>query len=106
MEKGDPKSPWPGYVLVTPMIDVQLNQIVIRDILQRLREKLLGDIADAAEHYRPERWIDCYLAIFIILNHIECAAGHCHRFALSFSTNVSVPETAVFTLSYISPSNL
>ncbi|AEO63020.1 uncharacterized protein THITE_2084525 [Thermothielavioides terrestris NRRL 8126] len=77
----DPKSPWYGFIPITPAMDVQLDQIVIRDVLQPLRTKLLARLQDSIQNYRPDNWFDCYFTIFMLLNHIEQAAAHGNWFS-------------------------
>ena len=77
----DPKSPWYGFIPITPMMDVQLDQIVIQEVLNPLRLKLLTRLDQTIRNHPPEAWFDCYLSIYMLLNHVERAAAHGNYFA-------------------------
>lgn len=101
----DPKSPWYGFIPITPVMDVQLDQIVIRDVLQPLRTKLVTKFQETIENYRPDTWFDCYFTIFMVLNHMEMAAAHGNRFSKSHGLGVSSPRCPLLPrpLSPLSP---
>ncbi|KAF4468527.1 hypothetical protein FALBO_4582 [Fusarium albosuccineum] len=86
-EPTDPKSPWYGFVPVTPLMDVQLDQIVIQQMLNPLRMKLLAKFDATIRDSKPEEWFDCYLTIFILLNHVEAASVHGHNIAKAWGSN-------------------
>lgn len=86
-----PKSPWAGFVPVTPLMDVQLDQIVIQDELNPLRARLLARLDAAIRAQKPEDWMDCCLTIYLLLNHIEKAAAHGNRFSKQHGLNVRSP---------------
>lgn len=78
----DISSPWFGCsdTPITPAMDVQLDQIVIRDVLNPLKETLLKRLEETINRKDPRDWFDCYLTFFILLNHAERAADHLKRF--------------------------
>jgi hypothetical protein len=55
----DPNSPWYTYVPITPIMSVQLDQIVIQDILRPLRMDLVLKLEDAIKLHTPSSWFDC-----------------------------------------------
>ncbi|KAI4944791.1 hypothetical protein J4E91_008478 [Alternaria rosae] len=77
----DPSSPWHKFVPITPMMDVQLDQIVIQDILGPLRQRLLLSLEDLIKQHVPTDWFDCYLTMYLLLNHIEWSCTHGNKFS-------------------------
>ncbi len=71
------------------MMDVQLDQVVIRDVLNPLRAKLLLRLNEMILENRPETWFDCYLSIYMLLSHAEWAAAHGNGFSKRHGMGVS-----------------
>ncbi|KAF5675405.1 hypothetical protein FCIRC_7389 [Fusarium circinatum] len=86
-EPTDPKSPWFGFIPVTPAMDVQLDQIMIKHMLDPLRTSLLERLNLTIQSHKPETWFDCFLTIYLLLNHLEEASAHGNRFAKSYGLN-------------------
>ncbi|KAI4859047.1 hypothetical protein F4820DRAFT_467432 [Hypoxylon rubiginosum] len=80
----DPKSRWHRFIPITPMMDVQLDQIIIRNVLEPLRNKLLDLIDSTIQSLNPEKWFDCFISIYLLLNHIEWAVKHGNRFSKKY----------------------
>ena len=72
----DPSSPHYGNVPIPPIMDTQLDQIVIQNFLIPLRETVVRKFEQLITPARPEAWWDVYLSAFILLNHIERLARH------------------------------
>lgn len=87
----DPSNPRNGKIPIPPMIDTQMDQIIINYILKPLREKLLEQFEARISPFRREDWFDIYLTSFIILNHIERLALHSRAHAKLHSMPVSYP---------------
>ncbi|KAJ3543970.1 hypothetical protein NM208_g3295 [Fusarium decemcellulare] len=87
IEPTDPKRPWYGFVPVTPLMDVQLDQIVIQQMLNPLRMKLLAKSNATIRANKPKEWFGCYLTLFILLNHVEVASVHGHNMAKAWGSN-------------------
>ena len=72
----DPSSPHNGKTPIPPIIDTQLDQIIIQNILTPLRENVITKFEKLITPAKPEAWWDLYLSAFILLNHIERLARH------------------------------
>ncbi|KAK0645707.1 hypothetical protein B0T16DRAFT_457705 [Cercophora newfieldiana] len=72
----DMTNPRNGKIPIPPMMDTQLDQIVIREVLYPLKKKFLDEFEARISPLRAEDWFDIYLASFIVLNHIERLALH------------------------------
>ncbi|EUC40780.1 hypothetical protein COCMIDRAFT_40949 [Bipolaris oryzae ATCC 44560] len=83
----DPSSPWHKFIPITPIMDVQLDQIVIKDILDPLRQKLILSLEDLIKQHVPKNWFDCYLTMYILLNHIEWSCTHGNKFSKRYGMN-------------------
>lgn len=86
----DPNNPWVGTIPIPPMIDTQLDQIVIQDILIPLREKILQALQAKIQNHRPDTWFEVYSTIFILLNSIEASQAHSNRFCRRFGRPVRI----------------
>ncbi|RMZ83951.1 hypothetical protein DV737_g1374, partial [Chaetothyriales sp. CBS 132003] len=85
----DPDAPYYGWIPVTPIMDTQLDQIVIQSILHNLRTEVLQTLQIKVEKSRKKDWFEIFLTIFILLNTIELATAHDHQFASMYG-HVSV----------------
>ncbi|KAK4033830.1 hypothetical protein C8A01DRAFT_19292 [Parachaetomium inaequale] len=72
----DPTSPQRGRVPIPPMMDTQLDQIVIQFILTPLRERVVEKFEQLITPAKRDAWWEVYLSAFILLNHIERLARH------------------------------
>ncbi|KAJ4300110.1 hypothetical protein N0V88_002779 [Collariella sp. IMI 366227] len=72
----DTASPHHGKIPIPPIMDTQLDQIVIQNILTPLRAKMVEKFENLINPVKPEVWFDIYLSVFILLNHIERLAKH------------------------------
>jgi hypothetical protein len=72
----DLSSPHHARIPIPPIMDTQLDQIVIQHILRPLRATVLRKFEHLISPARPEAFWDVYLAAFILLNHIERLARH------------------------------
>ncbi|RMZ86329.1 hypothetical protein DV736_g6444, partial [Chaetothyriales sp. CBS 134916] len=85
----DPDAPYCGWIPVTPIMDTQLDQIVIKSILLDLKTQVLQTLQIKIEKSRKKDWLEIFLASFILLNTIELATAHDHQFASMYG-HVSV----------------
>ncbi|KAK0743961.1 hypothetical protein B0T18DRAFT_329101 [Schizothecium vesticola] len=72
----DQTNPRKGKIPIPPMMDTQLDQVVISEVLEPLKKKLLESFEAKIALNLPEDWFEIYLSSFIILNHIERLAKH------------------------------
>jgi hypothetical protein len=85
----DPTSPHKGRIPIPPMMDTQLDQIVIQFILTPLREKVVDKFEKLITPAKREAWWEVYLSAFILLNHIERLARHSVSHARTHTMPVS-----------------
>ena len=71
----DPESKWCGRIPVSPVMDTQLDRVVIQNILQPLRQEVLKMLQEKISMVRD------FATIFIMLNSVEIATAHNHEFA-------------------------
>ncbi|KAL2020429.1 hypothetical protein VTK56DRAFT_8395 [Thermocarpiscus australiensis] len=76
MPVSDPGSPHYGKIPVPPIMDTQLDQIVIQLVLKPLRARVIQKLEQLITPAKPEMWFEIYLSAFILLNHIERLAKH------------------------------
>ncbi|KAK4183081.1 hypothetical protein QBC35DRAFT_508751 [Podospora australis] len=102
----EPENPHHGKIPIPPIMDTQLDQIVIQNILKPLREQVISKFQALITPAKPETWFEIYLAAFIMLNHIERLAKHSvfhaklHSMRTKYS-NVSFLEGAFHTAKII-----
>ena len=84
-------NPWNGIISVTPIVDQQLDQIVIREILAPCRGQLLRQLNEKIYNYTKaqENWFEVYLTIFILLNNTEVQLAHYLQFARRYGFSIS-----------------
>ncbi|KAM5343252.1 hypothetical protein ACJ41O_014218 [Fusarium nematophilum] len=66
--KDEPGHPWNGFTPVTPIMDTQLDGLVIRDLLAPLSNRFLKLLKDKVDERRRENWLEIYLAMFIMMS--------------------------------------
>lgn len=84
----DLANPWNGIIPVTPMMDTQLDQIVIQDVLMPLRSGLLQELQKKIHGRRREDWFEIFLTVFILLSNTEFILAHSRRFARRYGMGV------------------
>jgi hypothetical protein len=67
----NPENPWRGVIPINPIMDTQLDDIIIRDSLIPLRTALLKGLKRRIEEKKREHWFEIYLTIFIIMCNFE-----------------------------------
>ena len=70
---GDPGS---EFIPITPMMDVQLDQIVIQDFLIPLSKRLLSELQIKMYAGRREDLFDIFLTVYILATNIEFLLRH------------------------------
>ncbi|KAL6713797.1 hypothetical protein ACLMJK_008289 [Lecanora helva] len=87
----DTESPLYNMIPVTPIMNTQLDQIVIQHILEPLRQSILEELNLKVEKGDPRDFYEIYLTIFILLCSIErnafaqIAFAKRYRFGRKFS---------------------
>ncbi|KAK3985492.1 hypothetical protein QBC44DRAFT_335102 [Cladorrhinum sp. PSN332] len=103
----NPENPnWHNKVPIPPIMDTQLDQIVIKNILKPLRQQVIDKFQKLVTPAKPEAWFEIYLAAFVMLNHIERLAKHSVSHARMHSmptkySNIKFLEAAFHTAKVI-----
>ncbi len=75
----DPNSncPYHDQVPVPPIVDLQIDLVVINEILQPELKKILKMLKEKLESTDPWiDWFEIYLAYFIMLHNVELTMAH------------------------------
>jgi len=67
----EPGNPWNHKIPVTPIMDTQIDDLVIKGILIPLTVRFLNNLKDKIDEKKRENWLDIYLAIFIMMSNVE-----------------------------------
>jgi hypothetical protein len=94
-ETEDRSSPYFDRIPVTPMMDYQLDQIVINYILRPLRTKVLKKLTEMIKKNVRKNWFTIYLCIFILLQNYELATLHDRWYAIRNNLVVSVSKSLI-----------
>jgi hypothetical protein len=86
----DKGSPHFGKIPIPPIMDTQLDQVVIQRILKPLRQSVVDKFEHMITPAKPEAWWEVYLASFVLLNHIERLARHSVDHARTHTMRVSI----------------
>ena len=70
-----------------PVIDGQIAVLLVDEILEPVRKKVISQLDHIITHKRKERWFELLLATFILLHHYSLAT--IHQFKISRHTRVS-----------------
>lgn len=89
-------NPYAGTIPVTPMMDTQLDQILIQGVLQPLRTRLLRDLDDMVTHHRAKDFFEIFLTIFVLLCNCESRIASQISFARRYGFQVSDHESESF----------
>lgn len=86
----DKGNPWKGSIPITPIMDTQLDQLIIKGHLIPLQDKLLNKLSQKINIHAPDMWFETYLTTFVLLVHEEELAAHSNRFARRYGIPVSI----------------
>ncbi|KAK0732259.1 hypothetical protein B0H67DRAFT_478582 [Lasiosphaeris hirsuta] len=81
----DSESPYFGRIPVTPMMDQQLDQVVIKTALLPLKRSVQRSLRSLIEANKPDHWFTIYLCIFVLLSNYEIATQHDRGYAIRYS---------------------
>jgi hypothetical protein len=76
-----PASPFSKRIPVTPIMDFQIDNIVIYDYLRPMLEDIRKAMKARIMPMKKEDWFDIHLATFILLNHVDWTMKHDVEFA-------------------------
>ena len=82
--------PWRGSVPVTPIMDSQLDQLVLQEILLPLGKALLQDLKEKVFNTSSIKLLayELYLTFFILLSNAEMQLAHSRNFAKLYGLSV------------------
>jgi len=72
----EPGCPWFGKVPVTPMMDTQLDQIIINDFLNPLRKRVLDELQHKMCSAAKEHFYEIFLSVFILATNTQLLLRH------------------------------
>ncbi|KAK0718702.1 hypothetical protein B0T21DRAFT_386415 [Apiosordaria backusii] len=64
----EPGHPYDGFIPVTPIMDTQLDNLVIADLLAPMREELLKRLKAKIDEKKRSNWLEIYLTLFVIMS--------------------------------------
>ncbi|KAH7377963.1 hypothetical protein BKA64DRAFT_246767 [Cadophora sp. MPI-SDFR-AT-0126] len=71
LPRDEPDNPWNGIIPVTPIMDTELDDIVIRGQLLPLRQMFLTELKQKIDERKRENWLEIYLSMFIMMCNVE-----------------------------------
>jgi len=77
-----PASPFSKRIPVTPIMDFQIDNIVIYDYLRHMLDDIRKAMKARIMPIKKEDWFDIHLATFILLNHVDLTMKHDVEYAL------------------------
>jgi hypothetical protein len=80
----EPDCPWFGKVPVTPMMDTQLDQIIIHDFLNPLRRKVLDELQQKMYSTAKADFYEIFLAVFILATNTQLLLRHSRNNAVRY----------------------
>ncbi|KAK3688256.1 hypothetical protein B0T22DRAFT_376723 [Podospora appendiculata] len=72
----DPTNPHYQKIPIPPIMDTQLDQVLIRSVLVPLKDRLIKQLEEKISPAKPDAWFETYLTAFVVLSHIERLAKH------------------------------
>ncbi|KAK4660338.1 hypothetical protein QC762_118060 [Podospora pseudocomata] len=60
--------PYDGFIPVTPIMDTQLDNLVIADLLAPMREELLKRLKAKIDEKKRSNWLEIYLTLFVMMS--------------------------------------
>jgi hypothetical protein len=83
-----PESPFSQRIPVTPIMDFQIDNIVIYDYLVVTLNRIRKTMKEKIMPRKEEDWFDLHLATFILLHHVDLTMKH----DVDFATNRNLPR--------------
>lgn len=60
--------PFEDIIPVTPIMDTQLDHLVLRYLLNPLSNRLLKKLKEKIDEQKKENWLEIYLSVFIMMS--------------------------------------
>lgn len=67
----EPGNPWNGIVPVTPIMDTQIDDLIIRAELIPLSYRFLKSLEAKIKEGKKEDWLEMYLSMFVMMSNVE-----------------------------------
>lgn len=83
--------PWGGTVPVTPIMDTQMDHLVIHTIMNPLRKKIITQLYAKIMQKHRENWYEIYLTMFILMGNMERQFAQVLFFFSMYGMDVSTP---------------
>jgi hypothetical protein len=80
----NPNCPWFGKVPVTPLMDVQLDQIIMQDFLEPLRIKILKELKGKLHSAPKDNFYEIILTAFILATNTHLLLQHSRGNAIRY----------------------
>jgi hypothetical protein len=78
-----PESPFSQRIPITPIMDFQIDNIIIYDYLVAILYYIRKAIKEKIMSKKREDWFDLYLIIFVLLHHVDLTMKHDIDFAIN-----------------------
>lgn len=62
--------PFDGFTPVTPIMDSQLDDMVIRDLIRPSCARFLKRLREKIDQRKRENWLEIYLAMFVMMSNM------------------------------------
>ena len=104
LPRDQPDNPWNGIIPVTPIMDPELDDIVIRGQLLPLRQLFLTELKQKIDERKRENWLEIYLSMFIMMCNVEWILKDVveyttrHSMVVRFSSEFSTFHSRVYAL--------
>lgn len=85
----EPTNPWRNFIPVTPIMDQQLDQIVIQGVLRPVRTELLRDLQKAMYEEPKLKWFEIYMASSVLLSNADRLLAQSVTMAKRYGFHVS-----------------
>lgn len=97
----NPASPYHTKIPIPPIVDLQIDLIVINEILQPKLKRILNMLKAMLESSDPwNNWFEIYLAYFILLHNVELTMAHDAWFVRRNNLKVGPPPLPSFLLPF------
>ncbi|XXG96076.1 hypothetical protein Hte_002353 [Hypoxylon texense] len=88
----DPTFPRFNTVPITPVMDTQMDQIVIQHVLEPLRLEILQELEQKVTLHKPKTFFETYLTVFILLSNVERTTSNEASFARRYGIGRRFPN--------------
>ncbi|PNP79450.1 hypothetical protein FNYG_07066 [Fusarium nygamai] len=68
----DLECPRSGTIPIPPIMDTQMDHLVIKNIMTPLRQRILAGLQTKIMENKRENWYEIYLTTFVLLSNMEC----------------------------------